>query len=197
MLTWPSVLQSPQIRTRPWKESLQHIHMWRRLTSQMLFLSTINAKTMSCSSKETTTTNHLMALFPGQPRWASTRKVKPVWILLKQETESGSGISWAICKSAPCSRQITMPAPHHSVFYRPDALPDTQPTASKHWRHKSKEMSKETHTHPFNGPLSRTTWVSQYQKGTTNLDFTEARDSEWQWQQLGHMQVCTSLHPDR
>ena len=35
---------------------------------------------------------------------------------------SGSGISWAICKSAPRSRQITMPAPHHSVFYRPDAL---------------------------------------------------------------------------
>ena len=29
---------------------------------------------------------------------------------------SGSGISWAICKSAPCSRQITTPAPHHSFF---------------------------------------------------------------------------------
>ena len=49
------------------------------------------------------------------------------------------------------------------------------------------------HTHSFNGPLSRTTRVSQYQKGKTNLDFTEARDSEWQWHQLGHMQVCTSL----
>jgi len=35
--------------------------------------------------------------------------------------------------------------------------------------------------------------VSRYQKGKTNLDFTEARDSEWQWHQLGHMQVCTSL----
>ena len=106
MLTWPSVLQSPQIRTRPWKESLQHIHMWRRLTSQMLFLRTINAKTTSCSSKETTTTNHLMALFSG------------------------------------------------------------------------------------------TTQVSQYQKGKTSLDFTEARDSEWQWHQLGHMQVCTLLQTD-
>ena len=50
-----------------------------------------------------------------------------------------------------------------------------------------------THTHPFNGPFSRTTWVSRYQKGKTNLDFTEARDSEWQWHQPGHMQVCTSL----
>ena len=51
----------------------------------------------------------------------------------------------------------------------------------------------DTHTHPFNGFLSRTTRVSRYQKGKTNLDFTEARDSEWQWHQLGHMQVCTPL----
>ena len=47
--------------------------------------------------------------------------------------------------------------------------------------------------HTFNGPFSGTTRVSRYQKGKTNLDFTEARDSEWQWYQLGHMQVCTSL----
>ena len=38
--------------------------------------------------------------------------------------------------------------------------------------------------------------VSRYQKGKTNLDFTEARDCEWQWHQLGHMQVCTSLQTD-
>jgi len=38
--------------------------------------------------------------------------------------------------------------------------------------------------------------VSRYQKGKTNLDFCEARDSEWQWYQLGHMQVCTSLQTD-
>ena len=80
----------------------------------------------------THTHTHLTALFPGLPGSASTRKVKPIWISLKQETVSGSGISWAICKSAPCSRQITTPAPHRSVFYRPDALPATQPTASKH-----------------------------------------------------------------
>jgi len=53
-----------------------------------------------------------------------------------------------------------------------------------------------THTQPFNGPLSGTTRVSRYQKGETNLDFTEARDSEWQWHQLGHVQVYTSLQTD-
>ena len=43
----------------------------------------------------------------------------------------------AVCKSVPRSSQITTPAPHHSVFYGPDALPAAQPTASKHWRIKN------------------------------------------------------------
>ena len=38
--------------------------------------------------------------------------------------------------------------------------------------------------------------MSRYQKGKTNLDFTEARDSEWQWNPLGRMEVCTSLQAD-
>ena len=59
----------------------------------------------------THTHTRLMALFPGLPRWAGTRKVKPIWILQKQETVSGSGISWAICKCAPRSRQIATLAP--------------------------------------------------------------------------------------
>ena len=63
-------------------------------------------------------------------------------------------------------------------------------------RRYSAESIGLSHTHPFNGPLSRTTRVSRYQKGNTNLDFTEARDSEWQWHQLDHMQVCTSLQRD-
>ena len=53
------------------------------------------------------------------------------------------------------------------------------------------------HTHTrLTAPFSGTTRVSRYQKGKTNLDFPEARDSEWQWHRLGHMQVCTSLHTD-
>ena len=60
---------------------------------------------------------HLTSLCRGLPGWTSTRQVEPIWILLKQETVSGSGISWATCKSAPRSRQITTPAPHHLVFY--------------------------------------------------------------------------------
>jgi len=65
--------------------------------------------------------------FPGLPRWAGTRNVKPIWILLKQETVGGSGISWAICKSAPRSRQITTRTPHHSLFLQA-GCPSCRPT---------------------------------------------------------------------
>jgi len=53
-----------------------------------------------------------------------------------------------------------------------------------------------TRTHTCLIPFFGTTQVSWYQKGKTSLDFTEARDSEWQWHQLGHMQVCILLQTD-
>ena len=58
-------------------------------------------------------------------------------------------------------------------------------TATISWQQAMKQHTRLT------APLSGTTRVSRYQKGKTNLDFTEARDSELQWHQLGHMQVCT------
>ena len=66
-------------------------------------------------------------LSPVLPRWADTRTNLD---FTEARDSERSGISWAICNSAPCSRKTTMPAPHHSLFYRPDALP-TQPVASK------------------------------------------------------------------
>ena len=84
------------------------------------------------------THTRLTALCPGLPGWSGTRKAKPIWILLKQETLSGNGISWAICKSAPCSRQITTPAPHRSVFLQagcPSCHPTNSVKALKAQRH--------------------------------------------------------------
>jgi len=81
-------------------------------------------RTHACTHTHT----RLTALFQGLPRCAGTRKVKPIWIL-KQETASGSGISRAICKSAPCSRQITTPAPHYSVFT--DRMPFLPPNQQR------------------------------------------------------------------
>ena len=78
---------------------------------------------------------------------------------MEQETVSGSGISWAICKSAPRSRQITMPVPHHSVFLQA-GCPSCRPT------NRVKALKALGKLVPEN---------------KTNLDFTEARDSEWHW----------------
>ena len=65
----------------------------------------------------------------GTARVSRYQKGKQIWILLMQETVNGNGISWAICKSASCSRQITTPAPHHSVFLQA-RCPSCRPTNS-------------------------------------------------------------------
>jgi len=102
-----------------------------------------------CQWMTCNTHTRLTALFPGLPRWAGTRKVKPIGILLKQDTVSGSGISWAICKSAPSSRQITMPAPHHSVCLQA-GCPSCRPTNSVKalealkWRKINKRTNNQT-----------------------------------------------------
>ena len=56
--------------------------------------------------------------------------------------------------------------------------------------------NKHTHT-PFNGPFSGTTRVGRYQKGKTSLDFTETRDSEWQWHQSAGPYASLHLAPNR
>ena len=71
------------------------------------------------------THTRLTTLCPGLPGWAGTRKVKPIWLLLKQETVSGSGISWAICKSAPRSRQI--PRQHSTAQFFTGRMPFLPP----------------------------------------------------------------------
>jgi len=73
-------------------------------------------------------------LLPNQQRQSTEgkRKVNAVWILLKQETVSGSGISWGhmqVCTSLQTDNHASTPP---LSFYRPDALPATQPTASQH-----------------------------------------------------------------
>jgi len=74
---------------------------------------------------------------PGPPGWAGTRKAKPG--RLNQSRFTGARDSewqWHLlgCMQVCTSSQTTTPTSHHLVFYRPDALPAAQPTASKHWR---------------------------------------------------------------
>ena len=135
-MLWSSNLGPLVFRHHIWHNSSLEYHTGMKFTQKWILYEMQITGTWwrHYPIQNTHTHTHLTALFPGLPRWAGTRKVKPIWILLKQETVSGSGISWDTCKSAPHSIQITMPTPHRSVFYRPDALPAAQPTASKHWR---------------------------------------------------------------
>ena len=76
-----------------------------------------------------THTQTFNGLFPGQPGSAGTRRINHSGFCWSKRCWGGSGISWTICKSfAPCSRQITTPAPHHSIFFtgRMPFLPPNQ-----------------------------------------------------------------------
>ena len=79
----------------------------------------------------------------GSTRVSRYQKGKTNLDLLEQEIVSGSGICWAICTSAPHADNHAN-IPPLSFFYRPDALPDAQPTASKHWR--ETQMGNTDHT---------------------------------------------------
>ena len=107
----------------------------------------------------------------------TTRRLEPVFDLQKL-----------------CCKKIRVPPK-----IRVGVLPSRTHTHTHARTHARTHTHTHTHTHTqhtFNGPFSGTTRVSQYEKGKTHLDFTEARDSEWQWHQLGHMQVCILLQTD-
>jgi len=75
-----------------------------------------------------------MALCLGPPPWASTSKGKINLDLLEQEIVCGIGISWAVCKSAPCSREIATPTSHQPIFLQAGCPSCTQPSVSKYSR---------------------------------------------------------------
>jgi len=120
---------------------------WRVLTFISRWTQVHNSSQLTPdTSRKMYSHMRLTALYPRLPGWAGTRKVKPISILLKQET-----VSWAVCKSAPRSRQITTTAPNH----RPDALPAIQPTVLKHWRQKCTVIQTiwQAHPHPKVNPM--------------------------------------------
>jgi len=109
--------------------AVSEAHVACRFAIRSLWCATSLRDSASLSANQYTGSAYLShthrrsaAFFSGTTRVSRYQKGEPIWILLKQETVSGSGINWAICKSAPRSKNITMPAPHRFVFYRLDAL---------------------------------------------------------------------------
>jgi len=116
-------------------------------------------------------------------------------------------LSRAICRSVcvlPAATSRRPPPPHASSL-PPPGMPPINQSINQFITAKSQYTHTHTHarTHARTHTHTRLTAlcpglprVSRYQKGKTNLDFTEARDGEWQWHQLGHMQVCTWVQTD-
>ena len=128
----------------------------------MLFFSHIQAL---CHGSHTHT-HPFNGPFSGTTRVSRYQKRKPIWILLKQETVSGSGISCAICKSASHSRQITMPVPHHSSFLQA-GCPCCHPNNSV----------KALKAHLCHGPLT-IKFISKF--FSNPKDQTAAESNNWQ-----------------
>ena len=83
----------------------------------------------------THTHTRLTALCPGLPRWAGTRKVKT-----NLDFTEARDSEWQWHQLGHMQLWISLQTDNHAStpplsFYRPDALPAAQPTASKHWRH--------------------------------------------------------------
>ena len=117
--------------------------------------------TLTCTAVLKThahTHTRLTALCPGLPVWAGNSKVKPIWIFLRQETVSGSDISWAMFKSASRTRQITMPVLHHSFFT--GAIP-SELTAPHPHNPPGKIMEAETPTVPVDATPTETNGAPQ------------------------------------
>ena len=107
------------------------------------------------------------------------QKGKPIWILLEARDSE-----WQWHQLGHMQVCTLLQTDNHTntllLSFLQAGCPSCRPTNSiRELKEKCNHTHTHTHTHPFNGPLSGTTRVSRYQKGKTNLDFTEARDSEW------------------
>jgi len=93
-----------------------------------------------------------------------------------------------ICTSLQCTDRY-----HTSNQFLQDRYSSWFQTNCSNWRLTENNRDSITHTNMFNGLCPGLRRWASTRKVKTNLDFIGARDSEWQWHQLGHMQICTSL----
>ena len=128
---WLAIWQNHEVQSFMWHWNMMTLG-WKCPTKfnrgSFIFQCRTNDRASWFCHMASHTHTRLTALSPGLPRWAGTRKVKPIWILLEQEMVSGSGISWAICKSGHRSRHIPMPTPPLSFLQT--WCPSCRPTNS-------------------------------------------------------------------
>jgi len=97
-------------------------------------------------------------------------QVKPIWILLKQQTVGGSGISWAICKCASRPIQITTPVAHHSVFLQARCLSCCPTNSDKALKATEPHRKLEIHSLSLHKNEKNTNYTQRYNMCTKNDD---------------------------
>ena len=123
-----SLLPSARISPETWRVSTltDYVYWFRQILDIVPSLRR-NGDMVRIAGSYTHTHTRSTALCPGLPRLAGTRKVKPIWILLEQETVSGSGISWAmqVCTSLQTDNH-TSTSLHNFFSGRMPFLPPNQ-----------------------------------------------------------------------
>jgi len=120
-------------------DTLSYVVLYREIQSKMMMsqscedLSLVIVLCICLIFTHTRTHTHLMALCPGLPGWAGTRKVKPILVFTEAR-------KWVTATSAgPYANNLQLPPDRlpcqHPTTQFVQALPAAQPTASKHWRH--------------------------------------------------------------
>ena len=133
-----------------------------------------------------------MALCPGLPGQASSLKVKPIWILLKQESE------WQWHQLGHMQVCTSLQTDNHAStapvsFYRPDALPAAHPTASKQWRHSTEGFWTLDVLRWWCG-VCELEWCGVY---SCSRRFIQRPACDWrvQWPTYRHVTHCTAPVP--
>ena len=149
--------------------------------------SVINPRDCRCyTMSQSHTHTRLTALCPGLPWWAGTRKVKPIWILLKQETVPS--VLWRCWLGG---RKSVWPVSGGELAWL-SVWSEVQTCIWPSWCHCHSLSLASVKSRLVLTFWYRLTWVVP-EKGLLNVWW---RESEWQWHQLGHMQVCNSFQTD-
>jgi len=124
------------------------------------------------------------------PKWHSTIINSTAW---KQKCLKSCPYFWQLLHESQLTNRLSKWQPYRQFQAHNILAVNSRILQTNYY---NKHHTEQQQQHSFNSPLSRTTGVSRYHTGKTNLDFIETGDSDWQWHQLVHMQICTSPQTD-
>ena len=129
--------------------------------------------------------------------WVNQHRKGKTNLDFNEASDDGIAVASAgpyVCKSlVPHSSHVTMPAPHHSIFYMPDALPDAQPTVSVHWWQQFKLEKNKILVHNNNNNNCFTALCSGL-PGWAGTEETLSHPSSWSSSNLYLLLPSTTIY---